>query len=145
MPRQNHMRWVALAFSLHVAYSLHVGWHPGAPPSGLLLGRRRSRPPLLCDAIEEGPDQSALFASLKARREALEDDASLQSRRAELSQRQPELPLDGQHLEELLRELEGLRDWVSRDVAWAAMQRVRSADLRLEPQCPCYHYRLPYA
>ena len=27
----------------------------------------------------------------------------------------------------LLSELEGLRDWVSRDVAWAAMQRVREA------------------
>ena len=34
---------------------------------------------------------------------------------------------DMEHLEELLSELEGLRDWVSRDVAWAAMQRVREA------------------
>ena len=29
--------------------------------------------------------------------------------------------------QELLSELEGLRDWVSRDVAWAAMQSVREA------------------
>ena len=81
------------------------------------------------EAADQPEPDAGLAASLRERREALAQDASLRARRDELERERapPAVSLEPEHLEELLSELEGLRDWVSRDVAWAAMQRVREA------------------
>ena len=93
------------------------------------LASRRAVVPRMQEAADQPEPDAGLAASLRERREALAQDASLRARRDELERERapPAVSLEPEHLEELLSELEGLRDWVSRDVAWAAMQRVREA------------------
>ena len=99
-------------------------------PAALRAARRprlASRRAVMQEAADQPEPDAGLAASLRERREALAQDASLRARRDELERERapPAVSLEPEHLEELLSELEGLRDWVSRDVAWAAMQRVR--------------------
>ena len=88
-------------------------------PAALRAARRprlASRRAVMQEAADQPEPDAGLAASLRARRDELERERA-----------PPAVSLEPEHLEELLSELEGLRDWVSRDVAWAAMQRVREA------------------
>ena len=124
-----HMRsrlllWTWLSALTHTPAGTALSHAPAA-----LRAARRPRRAVMQEAADQPEPDAGLAASLRERREALAQDASLRARRDELERERapPAVSLEPEHLEELLSELEGLRDWVSRDVAWAAMQRVREA------------------
>ena len=81
-------------------------------PAGTALSHawRRAVVPRMQEAADQPEPDAGLAASLRERREALAQDASLRARRDELERERapPAVSLEPEHLEELLSELAAL-------------------------------------